>query len=135
MRRIIREYTEESGVRNLEREIGALCRKVARVLAGDDPPESLMIDAPQVSEYLGVPKYDYGLAEEQDEVGVATGAAVTSVGGDRFVIPTAHRETSEDAYNLRGACGFSFGNGCSPDDKGNLFAGGKLKAKNPMEVA
>jgi nitrate reductase beta subunit len=54
---------------------------------------------------------------------------------DRFVIPTAHRETSEDAYNLRGACGFSFGNGCSPDDKGNLFAGGKLKAKNPMEVA
>jgi nitrate reductase / nitrite oxidoreductase, beta subunit len=54
---------------------------------------------------------------------------------DRFVIPTAHRETSEDAYQLRGACGFSFGNGCSPDDGGNLFAGGKLKAKNPMEVA
>ena len=41
-----------------------------------------MVDAPQVSDYLGVPKYDYGLAEEQDEVGVATGAAVTSVGGD-----------------------------------------------------
>jgi nitrate reductase / nitrite oxidoreductase, beta subunit len=57
---------------------------------------------------------------------------------DRFVIPTAHRETSEDAYQLRGACGFSFGNGCSPDDgTGNLFGGGKLRprAKNPMEVA
>jgi len=55
---------------------------------------------------------------------------------DRFVIPTAHRETSEDAYALRGACGFSFGDGCSPDgDTGNLFAGGKLKRKNPMEVA
>ena len=53
---------------------------------------------------------------------------------DRFVIPTAHRETSEDAYQLRGACGFSFGNGCSPDT-GNLFSGGKLKAKNPMEIA
>jgi nitrate reductase beta subunit len=54
---------------------------------------------------------------------------------DRFVIPTAHRETSEDAYQLRGACGFSFGNGCTPDDGGNLFSGGKLKARNPMEVA
>jgi nitrate reductase beta subunit len=54
---------------------------------------------------------------------------------DRFVIPTAHRETAEDAYQLRGACGFSFGNGCSSGDSGgNLFAGGKLKAKNPMEV-
>ncbi|HLL49113.1 MAG TPA: endopeptidase La [Thermomicrobiales bacterium] len=82
LRRLIREYTEESGVRNLEREIGSLCRKVARILAGDDPPPSITVDALQVSDYLGVPKYDYGLAEEQDEVGVATGAAVTSVGGD-----------------------------------------------------
>jgi ATP-dependent Lon protease len=82
LRRLIREYTEESGVRNLEREIGSLCRKVARILAGDDPPPEIVVDAPQVSDYLGIPKYDYGLAEEQDEVGVATGAAVTSVGGD-----------------------------------------------------
>jgi nitrate reductase beta subunit len=51
------------------------------------------------------------------------------------VIPTAHRENAEDAYQLRGACGFSFGNGCaSGDSGGNLFSGGKLKAKNPMEV-
>jgi ATP-dependent Lon protease len=82
VRRVIREYTEESGVRNLEREIGSLCRKVARILAGDNPPEAITVDEPRVSDYLGVPKYDYGLAEEQDEVGVATGAAVTSVGGD-----------------------------------------------------
>ena len=82
LRRLIREYTEESGVRNLEREIGSLCRKVARILAGDSPPSEIMVDAPQVSDYLGIPKYDYGLAEEQDEIGVATGAAVTSVGGD-----------------------------------------------------
>jgi len=54
---------------------------------------------------------------------------------DRFVIPTAHRETAEDAYQLRGACGFSFGNGCSSGDSGgNLFSGGKLRAKSPMEV-
>ncbi|MDF3018458.1 MAG: ATP-dependent protease La [Thermomicrobiales bacterium] len=82
LRRLIREYTEESGVRNLEREIGSLCRKVARILAGDDPPPEITVDGPQLSDYLGIPKYDYGLAEEQDEVGVATGAAVTSVGGD-----------------------------------------------------
>ncbi len=82
LRRLIREYTEESGVRNLEREIGSLCRKVARIFAGDDAPAAITVDAEHVSDYLGVPKYDYGLAEEQDEVGVATGAAVTSVGGD-----------------------------------------------------
>jgi nitrate reductase beta subunit len=53
---------------------------------------------------------------------------------DRFVIPTAHRELGEDAYQLRGACGFSFGDGCSPGDERNLFSGGKLRPKNPMEV-
>ena len=82
LRKLIREYTEESGVRNLEREIGSLCRKVAKILAGDNPPDLITVDADDVATYLGVPKYDYGLAEEQDEVGVATGAAVTSVGGD-----------------------------------------------------
>jgi ATP-dependent Lon protease len=86
VRRLIREFTEESGVRNLERELNSLCRKVARRFAGDDPPESIVIDAPQVSDYLGVPRYEFGLAEEQDEVGVATGAAVTSVGGDLLSI-------------------------------------------------
>jgi ATP-dependent Lon protease len=55
---------------------------VAKILAGDNPPASITVDADDVGTYLGVPKYDYGLAEEQDEVGVATGAAVTSVGGD-----------------------------------------------------
>ncbi|MFM9105764.1 MAG: S16 family serine protease, partial [Chloroflexota bacterium] len=83
---LIREYTEESGVRNLEREIGALCRTVARRFAGDDPPEQIDIDEADVTGYLGVPRYDYGLAEEQDEIGLATGAAVTSVGGDLLSI-------------------------------------------------
>jgi nitrate reductase beta subunit len=55
---------------------------------------------------------------------------------DRFVIPTTHREHAEDAYNLRGSCGFSFGNGCSGgDSETNLFGlAKKAKAKNPMEV-
>jgi nitrate reductase / nitrite oxidoreductase, beta subunit len=52
---------------------------------------------------------------------------------DRFVIPTAHRETGEDAYQLRGSCGFSFGDGCSGRTGFNLF-GQKAKNKTPMEV-
>ena len=51
---------------------------------------------------------------------------------DRFVIPTAHREVSEDAYEMRGQCGFSFGDGCAPSDtKVNLFGGVKLKNDRP----
>ncbi len=86
VKRVIREYTEESGVRNLEREIGALCRKIARQFAGAEPPESLTVDHDDVARHLGVPRFEFGLAEEQDEVGVATGAAVTSVGGDLLSI-------------------------------------------------
>jgi ATP-dependent Lon protease len=86
VRRVIREYTEESGVRNLEREIGALARKVARKFAGSTPPEHMTVDTDDVPELLGVPRFEFGLAEEHDEVGVATGAAVTSVGGDLLSI-------------------------------------------------
>jgi ATP-dependent Lon protease len=96
LRLVIREYTEESGVRNLEREIGTLCRKVAKRFAGDDPPEQVTIDSAEVHIYLGVPRYEYGLAEEQDEVGVATGAAVTSVGGDLLSIEVIVMEGKGD---------------------------------------
>ncbi len=83
---VIREYTEESGVRNLEREIGSLARKVARQFAGENPPTQVTVNPKKVYELLGVPRYDFSLAEEKDEVGVATGAAVTSVGGDLLSI-------------------------------------------------
>ena len=54
---------------------------------------------------------------------------------DRFVIPTAHREVGEDAYNLRGSCGFSFGNGCSEGiSGGNLFGAPRTKTRTPTEV-
>src|SRR5699024_4873078 len=92
VRRVIREYTEESGVRNLEREIGALARKVARKFAGNTPPDDMIVDAAEVFELLGVPRYEFGLAEEHDEVGVATGAAVTSVGGDLLSIEVTTME-------------------------------------------
>jgi nitrate reductase beta subunit len=56
---------------------------------------------------------------------------------DRFVIPTAHREANEDAFDMRGSCGFSFGNGCSGGtSETNLFGGPrKKKARTPVEVA
>jgi ATP-dependent Lon protease len=79
--RIIREYTREAGVRTLERQIGAICRKVAtRVAAGEGG--DVVVDVDDVSSYLGKPRYFYEIAERTEKTGVATGLAVTSVGGD-----------------------------------------------------
>jgi ATP-dependent Lon protease len=96
IQKIIREFTEESGVRNLEREIGSLCRKAARRFAGNRPPSRLKIDVKDVQRYLGVPRYEFGLAEEKDEVGVTTGAAVTSAGGDLLSIEVILMEGKGD---------------------------------------
>jgi ATP-dependent Lon protease len=81
---IVREYTREAGVRQLEREIASICRKVARQYA-EDGPSPIDVDAPQVSRYLKAPRFTWGIAEEFDEIGVATGLVVTDEGGD--VIP------------------------------------------------
>ncbi len=158
VRKLIREYTEESGVRNLERELGSLARKVAREIAqeieesepstadasddavatvaetsetgtratgkeqagnvagtddrkeGSEPDLGEAIDAAieavavekvtitesDVERYLGIPRYDYGLAEEVDDVGVATGAAVTRTGGDLLSIEVLIMEGKGD---------------------------------------
>jgi len=80
--RLIREYTHESGVRNLDREIAGLCRKVARRVAEDPNQGKQLIDGENLPDFLGIPRYEFGLAEENDEIGLATGAAVTSAGGD-----------------------------------------------------
>jgi ATP-dependent Lon protease len=81
---IIQRYTREAGVRNLEREINSVCRKVARKVVVD-PETSETISAEKVTEYLGVPRYRPTVAEEQNEVGVATGLAWTEVGGEILV--------------------------------------------------
>ncbi|MFW6074086.1 MAG: endopeptidase La [Chloroflexota bacterium] len=83
---IIREYTDEAGVRNLEREIGSICRKVARAVASETEDLPPIESANDVKKLLGIPRYEYGLASEEDEVGVATGAAVTTAGGDLLSI-------------------------------------------------
>lgn len=78
---VIRYYTREAGVRNLEREIAKLARKaVTEILKGK--AKSVPVDVPKVEEYLGVQRHRYGLAELEDQVGVVTGLAWTSVGGD-----------------------------------------------------
>ena len=82
---IIQRYTREAGVRNLEREISSVCRKVARkvVLTGKSFYEE--ISAEKVTEYLGVPRFRPSMAEAQNEVGVATGLAWTEAGGELLV--------------------------------------------------
>jgi ATP-dependent Lon protease len=80
---VIRRYTKEAGVRNLEREIASVCRKVAREVAKSSNREKFMRITPKkVHKYLGVPKFHYGLAEERDQVGIATGLAWTEFGGE-----------------------------------------------------
>jgi ATP-dependent Lon protease len=81
VRYIIREYTFEAGVRNLEREIASVMRKVARKVA-EGRRTRTKIAADKIHDYLGPQKYYYGQAEERDEVGVATGVSWTSAGGD-----------------------------------------------------
>lgn len=85
---IIRNYTREAGVRNLEREIGAVCRKVARRIASGFTGK-VVVTPDRLQEYLGVRKFLHEVAERKDEVGVATGLAWTPVGGDVIFVEVA----------------------------------------------
>ncbi len=78
---IIRHYTREAGVRNLEREIAKVARKAVTQIVRKQA-ETVTVTPDNLSDFLGVRKYKYGLAEEQDQVGVVTGLAYTSVGGE-----------------------------------------------------
>jgi ATP-dependent Lon protease len=88
LRRIIREYTEEAGVRGLEREIAAICRKAARRVAEGDR-DVIVVKAEDISKFLGPPKVLPEVLEERDEVGVATGLAWTPAGGDVLFVEAA----------------------------------------------
>jgi ATP-dependent Lon protease len=82
---IIERYTREAGVRNLERELSSVCRKVARKVVTEGKQFKEEITGDKVTEYLGVPRFRPSLAEEQNEVGIATGLAWTEVGGELLV--------------------------------------------------
>jgi len=82
---VVNRYTREAGVRNLEREISSICRKVARKVVVDGPSFSEDITPDKVTQYLGVPRYRSTMAEETNEIGIATGLAWTEVGGEILV--------------------------------------------------
>lgn len=81
LRDIIRQYTREAGVRNLEREIATICRKTAREVV-NDKKYRVKVTAANVDAFLGIPRFHYGEKEKENEVGVATGLAWTEVGGE-----------------------------------------------------
>jgi ATP-dependent Lon protease len=83
---LIRYYTREAGVRNLEREISKICRKVVKELLLDNSKKSVKVDKDALENYLGVRRYRFGLAEAHDQVGQVTGLAWTEVGGELLTI-------------------------------------------------
>ncbi len=86
---IIRYYTREAGVRNLERELAKICRKVVKELSVDDNLESRQVTVRNLDKYLGVRRFRYGRAEEENEIGQVTGLAWTEVGGELLQIEAA----------------------------------------------
>jgi len=115
LRRIVLEYTREAGVRNLEREIGSLCRKTAHKVAakmddeGKISPEDLRtarnsINAHNLPKYLGPPRYFSEVADMEDRIGVATGLAWTPVGGTILAIETAKMK-GKNGLTLTGQLG------------------------------
>ena len=83
---IIRQYTREAGVRNMEREIASICRKVAREIVTNGNEGRIKISSKTVQKYLGVPKYRHGETEGKDSIGLAVGLAWTEVGGELLAI-------------------------------------------------
>jgi len=81
LQKIIREYTREAGVRNLEREIATICRKAARKIV-QTKTKSVNVTIRNLAMFLGTPRFRFGMAEKENEIGVATGVAWTETGGD-----------------------------------------------------
>jgi ATP-dependent Lon protease len=104
LRELVRRYTREAGVRNLEREIGTLCRKVARAIA-EGKAEKVEITLELVAEYLGPQRFDYGLAEEEDQVGAATGVSVSEAGGDVLTVEATVIDGKDEDFTLTGQIG------------------------------
>jgi ATP-dependent Lon protease len=106
LRVIVGDYTREAGVRNLERELGKALRKVATRIAGGDVEAPVTIDVDDVREYLGRQKFFFEAAERTAVPGVATGLAVTGVGGDVLFIEASREDDGEkDGLTLTGQLG------------------------------
>jgi ATP-dependent Lon protease len=83
---VIRRYTKEAGVRNLEREIASICRKVAKEVVQNGADTYIRVGSKVVAKYLGVHKFRYGEMEKKDEIGISTGLAWTEVGGELLTV-------------------------------------------------
>ncbi|HET6454932.1 MAG TPA: endopeptidase La [Armatimonadota bacterium] len=104
LRHIIRHYTREAGVRNMEREIATICRKVARSVAEGNKKRTT-ITVSRIKGFLGQPKFHYGMAEEKDEVGLATGLVYTEFGGDIVSIEVGLMKCEDGKLILTGQLG------------------------------
>ncbi len=89
VRDIVRYYTREAGVRNLEREIAKICRKVVKEISLNPQLEKVVVKADELEKYLGVQRFRFGRADEKDQIGQVTGLAWTEVGGELLTIETA----------------------------------------------
>lgn len=89
LRDIIRYYTQEAGVRNLEREISKICRKVVKCILLNPKVKNVSVMSKNLQDYLGVRKFSYGTAESKNQVGLVTGLAWTQVGGELLHIEAA----------------------------------------------
>ena len=100
---LVLSYTHEAGVRNLEREIANVMRKVARTVV-EGRKRRTVVDRKKLVEYLGPPRYEYGELESEDQTGAATGLVVTEVGGDIVAVEVTKMEGKED-FILTGQLG------------------------------
>ena len=98
--KVVGEYTREAGVRNLERELGTVCRKVARRVAEGNTERTIVTDK-DIPSYLGPAKFDSEIASRKSDVGVATGLSVTPAGGEILFIEVATTKKTDDRAQLR----------------------------------
>src|SRR5207247_586507 len=107
LRGVVADYTREAGVRNLERELGKVLRKVATRLAAGDATAPVRVDVVDIREYLGRPKFFFEAAERTSVPGVATGLAVTGTGGDVLFIEATRMEGDgrQEGLTLTGQLG------------------------------
>jgi len=92
IRDIVRYYTREAGVRNIDREVSKICRKVVRDILLSKPKKKINVTSRNLNKYLGVRRFDFGKAEESNQVGQVTGLAWTEVGGELLTIEAAITE-------------------------------------------
>ncbi|GAC1697096.1 MAG: endopeptidase La [Candidatus Limnocylindrales bacterium] len=104
LKELVRRYTREAGVRNLEREIGTICRKVARAIA-EGRSETVEVTLTDLATYLGPEKFDFGLAEEEDQVGAVTGVSVSEYGGDVLTVEATVIDGKDQDFLLTGQLG------------------------------